>query len=98
MRDRSYCILAGGVTDQDDNDANDTPALPSNKKRRVKVDLKVKVIPKKKSAQSEPPSKVPIVVFVHIANIHYLSFVKYLYNLNLLCFALFRIIVLLTIS
>ena len=66
MRDSSpYCILAGGVTDQDDdNDANDTTAImmpSSHKKRRVKVDLKVKVIPKKKSAQSEPPSstKVP---------------------------------------
>ncbi|XP_008213448.1 calponin homology domain-containing protein DDB_G0272472 isoform X4 [Nasonia vitripennis] len=50
---------AGGVADQDDNDANNdtTDALPSHKKRRVKVDLKVKVIPKKKSAQSETPSK-----------------------------------------
>jgi hypothetical protein len=85
MRDHSYCILAGGVTDQDDNDANDTTALPSHKKRRVKVDLKVKVIPKKKSAKSEPPSKVPIVVLVYSQVYHafFTYFITIYYNLTL---------------
>ncbi|XP_058793958.1 inner centromere protein-like [Phymastichus coffea] len=46
------------IDEQHDNElANDSAVLVSSKKRRVKVDLKVKVIPKRKSTQSEPPFK-----------------------------------------
>lgn len=51
-------VLAEGVTE---GDATDKTKLPSNKKRSVKVDLKVKVLPKKKAGRSsEPPSKMSL--------------------------------------
>lgn len=57
-------MYAEGVTEQDDAATTDLPAL-HNKKRRVKVDLKVKVIPKKKStAQSDAPSSSKVLLFI----------------------------------
>jgi hypothetical protein len=47
-----YSVLTEGVVERDVTTVGQT-ASPSSKKRTVKVDLKVKVIPKKKSDTSK---------------------------------------------